>query len=95
MIRVFRCSGDGFFTHEPYECSVKQLSSSRKGLRLVKVLIPARQTKARLGAGHTCNGTANMFLQVKPLVGKPSVRVTDRRANADFALELRHFVEVE
>ena len=41
------------------------------------------------------NGTANIFLAVEPLAGKRSVRVTDRRAGADFARELRRLVEVE
>jgi transposase len=41
------------------------------------------------------HGTANIFLAIKPLAGKRSVRVTDRRTSIDFAQELRRLVEVE
>lgn len=50
---------------------------------------------AREDYEYTRNGTANIFLAVEPLAGKRSVRVTDRRANVDFAKELRRLVEVE
>jgi hypothetical protein len=41
------------------------------------------------------NGTANIFVAVEPKAGKRTVMVTNRRTKKDYALFMKHLVDVE
>lgn len=54
---------------------------------------PAR--RGRQDYEYAREGTRNIFLAVEPLVGRTSVRVTQRRTYVDFAEHLRRLVDEE
>jgi len=54
-------------------------------------IVPGRAK--RIDCDYERNGTANLFMQVEPLVGKCRVAVTDRRTAFDFAEQLRIVTE--
>jgi hypothetical protein len=44
---------------------------------------------AKYKSEYECKGTADVFIAVEPLVGKRTVRVTDRRTRVDWAQFVR------
>src|SRR5262249_55583951 len=53
-------------------------------------LPPAPGRPAREDYEYSREGTANLFLFVEPLAGRRHVAVTDHRAGADFAQQMKH-----
>lgn len=49
----------------------------------------------RIDYEYERNGTANIFLWVEPLKGRRKATVTDRRTSIDFALVLKHLVDID
>jgi hypothetical protein len=66
----------------------KELHSTPHGSLPIKPGQPARQDYE-----YERNGTRNLFLAVEPLVGRRTIRVTERRTAVDFAEQLRLLVE--
>ena len=58
-------------------------------------LPPLPGQPARQDYEYSRAGTANLFLSVEPLAGRRRVSVTEHRAGADFAHQMKHLCDVE
>ena len=67
---------------------------SKQLVKETRDLIPAEAgRKERFDYEYERNGTANIFINSEPLVGRRSVKVTDRRTAVDFAEVVREIVD--
>lgn len=67
---------------------------SKQLVKEVREPIPAETgRKERFDYEYERNGTANIFINSEPLVGRRSVKVTDRRTAIDFAEVVREIVD--
>jgi hypothetical protein len=68
--------------------------SSKQLVKETRCPIPARPGRPRrVDYEYERNGTANLFMVFEPLAGRRHVKVTDRRATADFAEIIRQLVD--
>lgn len=81
----------------PYDADRPVVCLDEQSKQLIKETrtpIPARPgRKACVDYEYERNGTANMFMQFEPLVGRRHVKVTERRTKIDFAHVVRELVD--
>jgi len=82
---------------EPYDPArpVVCFDEASKELRgdVVEPVPPAPGSPAKQDYEYTRHGTANLFVIVEPLAGRRHITVTDRRATADFAAQMKRLCD--
>ena len=79
---------------DPQQPLVCMDEASRQLIEEVRAPLQAQPAKPqRTDSEYKRNGTANVFMLYEPLNGKRHVRVTDRRAQTDWAMLIRELVD--